>query len=215
MRTFYKLTPDEIKQVQTKIKAKKAAAKEDELKRLESEIERIKKEKERLKREAEKSASADSQSITSPAVAEKTAETTSESTSKTNDEEVQNTEPEKPKFKFLTKRTMILLGILICLIFSTVIVKRMSYLQDFKIINKNLSGYIGDDSKVIIPDKVETIGAWAFHDCDFVTSVTIPDSVTSIDDYAFSSCDKLTIRCKKGSYAESYAIENDISYENY
>lgn len=168
-----------------------------------------------MKREAEKSASADSQSITSPAVAEKTAETTSESTSKTKDEEVQNTEPEKPKSKFLTKRTMILLGRLICLIFSTVIVKRMSYLQDFNIINTNLNGYIGDDSKVVIPDKVETIGECAFDDCDFVTSVTIPDSVTSIDNSAFCGCDKLTIRCKKGSAAESYAEKHNIPCETY
>ena len=45
---------------------------------------------------------------------------------------------------------------------------------------------------IIIPDSVTSIGAWAFEDCDGLTSVTIPDSVTSIGDHAFSNCDGLS-----------------------
>ena len=54
---------------------------------------------------------------------------------------------------------------------------------------------------VIIPEtvtynstaySVTSIGNYAFHDCDSLTSVTIPNSVTSIGDYAFCGCSSLT-----------------------
>ncbi|MBP3495996.1 MAG: leucine-rich repeat protein, partial [Clostridia bacterium] len=38
----------------------------------------------------------------------------------------------------------------------------------------------------------ESIGNYAFEDCDSLTSVTIPNSVTTIGSYAFSYCDSLT-----------------------
>jgi hypothetical protein len=34
--------------------------------------------------------------------------------------------------------------------------------------------------------------------------------VTYIGDNTFKGCHKLTIHCKKGSHAESYAVSNDI-----
>ena len=37
-----------------------------------------------------------------------------------------------------------------------------------------------------------SIGHYAFHDCDSLTSITIPDSVTSIGTRAFYDCDSLT-----------------------
>ena len=43
-----------------------------------------------------------------------------------------------------------------------------------------------------IPDFVTSIGAYAFYDCDRLTSVTIPDSVTSIGNDAFGYCKSLT-----------------------
>ena len=58
------------------------------------------------------------------------------------------------------------------------------------------------------------IGDLAFCECKSLTSVTIPDSVTSIGDRAFYWCStKLTIKGKAGSYAETYAKENNIPFE--
>ena len=74
-----------------------------------------------------------------------------------------------------------------------------------------ITGYVGTDTVVVIPSKingitVETIGHTAFR-YSSVTSVTIPDSVSSIRQYAFYNCGKLeTIRIPVsvtsiGSYA--------------
>jgi len=46
-----------------------------------------------------------------------------------------------------------------------------------------------------------------------LTSLVIPNSVTSIGDSAFSKNPNLVIKCKKDSYAETYAKENKIKYE--
>lgn len=96
-----------------------------------------------------------------------------------------------------------------------------------------------DLKKVVLPDGLETIEASAFAECTQLESVNIPESVTSIGDYAFSdtaitsiripagvteigeeafcawSADsaQVTIVCKKGSVAESYALENGYTIQ--
>ncbi|MBR5168827.1 MAG: leucine-rich repeat protein [Salinivirgaceae bacterium] len=45
---------------------------------------------------------------------------------------------------------------------------------------------------VVIPDSVESIGQYAFYNCDNLTSVSIPYSVTSIGQYVFNQCYGLT-----------------------
>ena len=65
---------------------------------------------------------------------------------------------------------------------------------------------------VIIPNSVTTIESQVFYDCTELTSVTIPDSVTSIDNSAFNDCPNLTLTVAPGSYAESYCINNGLSY---
>ena len=71
--------------------------------------------------------------------------------------------------------------------------------------------------KVIIKDGVKTIKNAAFENCTGLTDITIPASVTEMDEYTtyvyyglgdpFYGCNKnnITIHCRKGSYAESYA----------
>ena len=90
--------------------------------------------------------------------------------------------------------------------------------------------------QVTLPDGVTAIGDWAFSDCRSLTQVTIPDSVTavgygvfydctrlkqiilpasvsSIGEDAFENCNNLSITLKRNSYAEDYAIDNNIPYQ--
>ena len=46
--------------------------------------------------------------------------------------------------------------------------------------------------RIIIGNRVTTIGQTAFSGCSSLTSVTIPNSVTTIKEYAFSGCSALT-----------------------
>lgn len=46
-------------------------------------------------------------------------------------------------------------------------------------------------TSIEIPNRVTTIGDWAFLNCSGVTSITIPDSVTSIGGSVFSNCSGL------------------------
>ena len=48
------------------------------------------------------------------------------------------------------------------------------------------------DTSFMIPEGVETIGYYAFDNCDSLTSIVIPDSVTKIGFYAFSGLSDLT-----------------------
>lgn len=67
-------------------------------------------------------------------------------------------------------------------------------------------------TSVIIPDSVTSIGDGAFEKCSGLISVAISESVTSIGKGAFLGCSNLTIKGKKGSYAETYAMENKIPF---
>ena len=67
-------------------------------------------------------------------------------------------------------------------------------------------------TSITISDSVTSIGNWAFRDCTGLTSVTIPNSVTNISDYAFSNCNNVYLLVYKNSFAEQYAISNNINY---
>jgi Leucine-rich repeat (LRR) protein len=68
------------------------------------------------------------------------------------------------------------------------------------------------NSAVIIPEGLNQIKSKAFAGCN-MTGIMIPNSVVSIEKEAFSSCPDLRIYTFEGSYAETYAIENNIPYE--
>lgn len=67
-------------------------------------------------------------------------------------------------------------------------------------------------SSVTLPKSVTKIDEKAFADCEFLSSVTISDTVTSIAKDAFEGCSNITIRGKFGSYAETFATENDFIF---
>ena len=60
------------------------------------------------------------------------------------------------------------------------------------IINKATNTLIAGCKNTNIPDSVTSIGCYAFHMCDGLTSLTIPNSVTEIGGQAFNECNSLT-----------------------
>jgi len=67
---------------------------------------------------------------------------------------------------------------------------------------------------IIIPTNVTGIAGSAFQYCTSLTSITIPSSVTSIGTLAFNGIVGLTIRGNAGSYAQTYATNNSITFSN-
>ena len=79
---------------------------------------------------------------------------------------------------------------------------------------------------VVIPSGVVAIGKNVFRGYRNISSVSIPDTVTCIDSGAFQSCTALTaiaadafdscgnlaIHAPHGSFAERFAMENDIPF---
>lgn len=69
-------------------------------------------------------------------------------------------------------------------------------------------------TEVNVPDTVVEIGMEAFQGCTSLKSIYIPDSVKKISSKAFDRVGEAVIYTPAGSYAEKYAINNNILYEN-
>lgn len=66
--------------------------------------------------------------------------------------------------------------------------------------------------RVTFPGKLKEIDNKAFQNCKNLKKISIPKSVSFIAKDAFKGCKKLTIYCKKGSYAHKYAKKNHKKY---
>ena len=67
-------------------------------------------------------------------------------------------------------------------------------------------------SEVILPETVTTIGNNAFSYSSRLANVVIPQNVVMIYTRSFYGCKNLRLTVASGSYAEEYAIENNIAY---
>jgi len=67
--------------------------------------------------------------------------------------------------------------------------------------------------EITIPSSVKSMGDEVFFNCYGLKKVTIPSSVKSIGEDTFYGCDKLTIYGQTGSYAQTYAKTNKISFK--
>lgn len=67
--------------------------------------------------------------------------------------------------------------------------------------------------KVVLPQQVTIINKYAFANCTGLTDITINRNVATIDATAFSYPDKLTIHGIVGTYAETFATDNSITFE--
>ena len=65
---------------------------------------------------------------------------------------------------------------------------------------------------IAIPSAVKKIGDYAFYECNNLKKITIPNTVKEIGYYTFRECPNLTIYGYTGSYAETYASEQNIPF---
>ncbi len=88
-------------------------------------------------------------------------------------------------------------------------------------VNEKLVTKIGDNAfygcktvtSVNIQSNIISIGNNAFSGCSSMKTIVIPSNVTSIGSDAFSNCDdNLTIYGEVGSYAQTYANQNNIKF---
>ncbi len=105
----------------------------------------------------------------------------------------------------------------------------------FVIVRQVLYSYFGQENHVRIPDGVKTVSQYVFYENQQLISVTVPEGVEAIEEKTFyydvnlealylpqslrsmeissvCGCEKLTIHAPAGSYAETYAKENNIPF---
>lgn len=67
---------------------------------------------------------------------------------------------------------------------------------------------------ITIPESVTELKESVFFQCKNLTEVYLPASLTNIREGCFLECsEELTIKAPKGSYAETYATENNYKFE--
>ena len=92
-------------------------------------------------------------------------------------------------------------------------IKKVVVPESLKSIVENTFSDCEELEIVVIGGKVEEIGTEAFKNCGSLDAIIIPDSVNSISDDAFKNANEnMVIYCNEGSYAQEYAIQNNIKY---
>ena len=76
------------------------------------------------------------------------------------------------------------------------------------------SAFYGNENlkTAVIPESVTKIGNYAFACCPDLSEVTLYQNVKELEKDTFSGSEDVSIRCYKGSYAESFAKEQNIPY---
>ena len=82
-------------------------------------------------------------------------------------------------------------------------------IDDFKIQNSVLVQYVGESSKVVIPNGITRIGYQAFFSNSILQSITIPNTVKYIDKWAFYCCGGL----KSISIPDSVVFIDDNAFD--
>ena len=69
-------------------------------------------------------------------------------------------------------------------------------------------------AEIHLPESIEEIDFCAFARCTGLTSVYIPNGAKQISNGAFAKCDltKLVVSVGEGTYAQSWAKKNDVTY---
>lgn len=78
-------------------------------------------------------------------------------------------------------------------------------------IYSNTFSYCEELQEVVLPDTIKRIDNFAFYACIKLTKINLPSSITFIAAQAFDRCDNVTIHCERGSYAEQFANEHNLS----
>lgn len=86
---------------------------------------------------------------------------------------------------------------------------------DVKNISENAFEYGGSLQTVTLPDTLVSIGTKVFGDCGGLEKIYIPGSVTFIADNAFEGSSQVTICAPKDSYAQQYALDHKLKFEEW
>ena len=84
--------------------------------------------------------------------------------------------------------------------------------QNIKTIEKATFSCCFELEEIILPEGIIEIGQNAFYACNKLKKLKVSGNLAEIGESALGNCTNLTIYAPKGSYAETYAKENNIPF---